>query len=83
MTLEDLLIKSLKETLFPTFLDVINESHLHHAHPGSPNNGYSHFALRIQSKLFKNLSRVQQHRLIYKAAKPAFEAGLHALKILS
>ena len=62
-------------------LEVINESHLHAGHAGSPGTGQSHFRVHIVSEDFKGLSRVDQHKLVNQLASPLFEEGLHALSI--
>ena len=41
----------------------------------------NHYELKIASQDFKNLSLVEQHRLIYKALDSVIGRELHALKI--
>lgn len=62
-------------------LEVINESHKHKGHKGSPETGNSHFKVRIKAPAFDNLSRVAAHQLIYKTLEADFKEGLHALSI--
>ncbi|HBN21760.1 MAG TPA: BolA family transcriptional regulator [Holosporales bacterium] len=71
------------ETAFSplSVLEVINESHKHRGHKGSPETGESHFKVRIKAPAFDNLSRVAAHQLIYKALEAEFKTGLHALSI--
>lgn len=64
-----------------SILEVINESHKHRGHRGSPETGDSHFKLRIKAPAFDGLSRVAAHQLIYKTLDSEFKEGLHALSI--
>ncbi len=74
-TIERLLLDSFS----PTFLEVINESHLHagHRHGGVD----SHFAVTIISDHFLSHSRVARHRQVYHVLDDPIKAGVHALKI--
>lgn len=68
--------------LNPHFLEIIDESALHAGHAGNPNgDAESHFAIKIASKEFNNLSMVKQHRIINNILKDEFDTGLHALSI--
>lgn len=73
---------TLRQVLQPTFLEVIDESASHAGHAGDNGLGYgTHFRVRIASPALTAASRVAAHRLVYDAATPFFEAGLHALAI--
>ena len=65
--------------LEPIRLDVINESHLHAGHRGSPGTGDSHFRLVIVSAKFSGLQRVARQRLVNAALKPVIGQPIHAL----
>ena len=65
--------------LEPTRLDVINESHLHAGHRGSPGTGDSHFRLLIVSTKFAGLSRVARQRLVNQVLAPLMGKPIHAL----
>ena len=41
----------------------------------------NHYAAIIKSKLFKNLSKIDQHKLVYKSLKGKMGNELHALSI--
>ena len=41
----------------------------------------NHYSATIKSKLFKNLNRIQQHKLVYKSLKGKMGNELHALTI--
>jgi BolA protein len=73
---------TLRDTLTPTQLDVIDESADHMGHAGSNGLGHgTHFRVRIGSAAFAGKSRVAQHRLVYDALQKFTDAGLHALAI--
>lgn len=65
--------------LEPTRLDVINESHLHAGHRGSPGTGDSHFRVLIVSPKFSGLSRVARQRLVNQALADLIGKPIHAL----
>jgi BolA family transcriptional regulator, general stress-responsive regulator len=74
-------IKSLiDQELHPDWLEVLDESFSHRNHLGYRSDG-SHFAIRIKNSAFDNVSRVQSHRLIYKALSDMFPQEIHALRI--
>lgn len=79
--MEQRLLKVLQAALSPTFLEVINESHLHGGHAGSPGTGESHFFVRIRATILEGLSRVEAQRRIYASVGTAWQEGLHALRI--
>ncbi len=81
MIIETALRALLTETLQPSVLEVVNESHLHDKHPGSPHTDQSHFAIRVQAQQLEGKTRVEAHRLINHAVAELFDSGLHALRI--
>jgi BolA family transcriptional regulator, general stress-responsive regulator len=81
MTMESRIRERLEATFAPLFLDVINESHLHHGHAGSPNSGQSHFRVHIVVAGFAGASRLERHRLVNEALKVELADGIHALAI--
>ncbi len=78
---EPALRSALEEALSPTLLELVNESHLHDQHPGSPHTNQSHFFVTIAAPRLRGLSRLESHRAINAAAHPLFAQGLHALRI--
>ena len=76
------LAQRLRETLQPTSLEVIDDSHLHAGHAGANGTGSgTHFRVRIDAPAFVGRSRVARHRLVYDALRDFTDAGLHALAI--
>ena len=41
----------------------------------------NHYSATIRSELFKNLSKIEQHKLVYKSLKGKMGNELHALSI--
>jgi BolA family transcriptional regulator, general stress-responsive regulator len=73
---------TLRQTLAPTRLEVIDESADHAGHVGANGTGRgTHFRVRISSPVFAGKSRVAQHRLVYDALQNFTAAGMHALAI--
>lgn len=74
--------EKLKQAFAPEKLEIINESHLHAGHqPGFDGTGESHMRIRIISKTFEGMSRVDIHRAVNALMKEEFDRGLHALAI--
>lgn len=74
-------IKVRLQKLTPTRLEVINDSAMHAGHASSPNNGQSHFTVKIDCVQFEGMSRIAKQRLVLEAIGDLFEHGLHALAI--
>lgn len=73
---------TLRATLAPTMLEVIDESAAHAGHAGANGTGFgTHFRVRIGGPVFAGRTRVAQHRLVYDALQKFTDAGLHALAI--
>ena len=66
--------------LQPSFINIIDESHLHIGHPGR-DPGKGHFRLQIRSQKLIHLSRVQQHQKIYMLLGDLMQSSIHALAI--
>ncbi len=73
LTLESKLTDNFK----PTFLQVINESHLHRG----PAEAQSHFKVVIVSEQFEAKRQVSRHQLIYQCLADEMNAGVHALAV--
>lgn len=67
--------------LSPTHLEVINESHLHAGHAGSPGTGNSHYRLKIVADAFTGKSRLERHRMVNELLADELSGTLHALAI--
>ena len=81
MSLEQSMRDTLMIALEPIRLDVVNESHLHAGHAGSPGTGDSHFRLLVVSPLFEGRSRLERHRMVNEALADYLKNKIHALAI--
>ena len=81
MTVEQTIRQKLEAALAPTELDIINESHLHSGHAGSPGTGHSHFRVRIVAEAFRGESRVACHRRVNDVLADVLKCDVHALAL--
>ncbi len=70
------------QTLEPTRLDVIDESHMHAGHAGSQ-SGASHFRVVISSPKFDGMRLLQRHRLVYDQLNDLIPFPIHALAVVA
>jgi len=81
MSAEQRIRNKLAEIFTPELLEVVNESHRHAGHAGSPGTGESHFAVYIVSTAFAGKSRLERHRMVNSALGDELRSGVHALAI--
>lgn len=81
MSVEAEIRQMLMVALEPIRLDVINESHMHAGHAGSPGTGESHFRVLVVSPQFSGRSRVERHRLVNEALGDLLRKRIHALAL--
>jgi BolA protein len=81
MSATDTITAKLTEKFAPVFLDVIDESMLHHGHAGWREGGETHFRVRIATRHFDGLSRVAQHRAVMETLDAELKDRVHALAI--
>jgi BolA protein len=81
MRTADLITQKLTETFAPQSLSVIDESDKHEGHAGHRPGGQTHFRVYIVSELFKNMTRLERHRLINQTLARELAGGVHALAI--
>ncbi len=71
----------LNQAFSPVELDIVNESHMHQGHAGSPGTGDSHFRVTIVSEVFRGKSRVECHRMVNEVLSEQIAGPVHALAI--
>ncbi|WJW79521.1 BolA family protein [Bartonella sp. TP] len=81
MNLAQQIHKKLNTIFAPSFLEVIDETHLHHGHPGVDTSRSSHFRVFINAKCFASLTKLEIHRKINEALKLELANSIHALAI--
>lgn len=81
MTVERSIREKLAHAFAPEALEVVNESHHHASHAGSPGTGESHFAIKVVSSSFTGKSRVERHRMVNEVLADELAGKIHALAI--
>lgn len=81
MSARERITRTLTSTFAPQRLEVVDESHFHAGHAGSPGTGESHFRVLIVSASFSGKSRVERHRMVNAALAAELASGVHALAI--
>lgn len=83
MNAEARIREKLMIALEPVRLDVVNESHKHAGHAGSPGTGESHFRVLVVSPAFASKSRVERHRMVNTALADELAGPIHALALVT
>jgi BolA protein len=81
MSVERSIREKLSRAFAPEALDVVNDSHRHAGHAGSPGTGESHFSVKVVSDAFAGKSRVERHRMVNAALAEELQGKIHALAI--
>ena len=81
MSTEQAIRDKLTAAFAPQRLEVVNESHLHAGHAGSPGTGDSHFRVLIIAPAFAAKSRIERHRMVNAVLAAELAGGVHALAI--
>jgi len=79
--LAEIIAARLSESLAPSRLEVINDSHHHAGHMGDDGTGESHFTVIVESDRFVGLNRVARQRLVNQALADLLSSRVHALAI--
>lgn len=69
----------LQQALQPVRLDIRDDSARHAGHAGAAGGG--HYAVAIVAEGFAGRRELERHRMIYAAAAPLMQHGIHALQI--
>ena len=81
MSVERDIRNKLTEALAPETLEVVNDSHRHAGHAGSPGTGESHFTIKVVSAAFAGKSRLERHRMVNQALAAELTGKIHALAV--
>jgi len=81
MRVEDEITAKLRKAFAPETLEVVNDSHRHAGHGGSPGTGESHFTVKVVSPAFAGKSRVERHRMVNAVLAEELAGKIHALAI--
>jgi BolA protein len=72
----------LEQAFAPARVSVCDDSARHAGHAGA-RDGAGHFSVRIESQEFSGRSRLERHRLVYKALAHMLPREIHALNIVA
>ncbi len=81
MPMAEILREKLTDSFSPAALDIEDESARHAGHAGAQPGGETHFNVRIVSKAFEGLSRVERQRRVYAALAEELKSRVHALSL--
>ena len=81
MSVERDIRKTLTEAFAPEALEIVNESHRHAGHAGSPGTGESHFTIKVVSAAFAGKSRLERHRMVNAVLAAELAGRIHALAV--
>ena len=75
--IENLILKNYE----PEFFSVIDVSEQHRGHQNFKEDVESHFEIIIVSEKFKNLNRIERHRMVNQTLREEFLSDLHSVII--
>jgi len=81
MSVQQRMEEKLTAAFAPSALSVVNESHQHAGHAGSPGTGESHFHVHMTAQAFAGMNRVQRQRAVYAALADELAGPVHALSL--
>lgn len=81
MNVASMIRARLEQSLAPSILEIIDESHRHAGHGGAKPSGETHFRLRVVAKAFAGKNRLARHRMVYDAIADLMDAPVHALAL--
>ena len=81
MSVERDIRNKLTEAFAPEALEVVNDSHRHAGHAGSPGTGESHFTIKVVSAAFAGKSRLERHRMVNEVLSAELAGRIHALAV--
>ena len=77
INIENLILKNYE----PQFYSVLDVSEQHRGHQNFKEDVESHFEIIIVSEKFRNLNRMERHRMVNKSLKEEFLSDLHSVII--
>jgi BolA protein len=81
MRVEQQITEKLQQAFAPAVLEVVNDSHRHAGHAGTPGTGESHFTVKVVSASFAGKSRLERHRMVNDVLAEELKGPIHALAI--
>jgi len=81
MRVADIIRQKLTAAFTPDELVVEDESALHAGHSGARSEGETHFRVRIVSRAFEGMGRVERQRKVYAVLAEEMKDRVHALAL--
>ena len=75
------IMAKLKKAFQPSLLEVVDESHRHAGHAGARPEGETHFRVKLRSEAFRDVSRLERHRLVNACLAEELRTRVHALSV--
>lgn len=76
-------IQAMLERAFASSRVTVSDDSARHAGHAGARDGAGHFLVRIESQEFTGRSRIERHRLVYKALAEMLPREIHALNIVA
>jgi BolA protein len=83
MTVANSIRTKLTEAFAPEALTIVDESAAHAGHAGARPEGETHFRVRIVSRTFDGLTRVERQRRVYSVLAEELRDRVHALALVT
>ena len=77
INIQNLILKNYE----PEFFSVLDVSEKHRGHQNFKEDVESHFEIIIVSEKFKNLNRIERHRMVNQSLREEFLSNLHSVII--
>ncbi len=81
MKIANIIKHKLESSLAVKSLEIIDDSEKHIGHAGYKEGGQTHFTLKIIADEFKGLTKIKQHKLVYKILADELNDSIHALSL--
>ncbi len=81
MTIAERIRRKLTDGLAPARLVIEDESSKHAGHAGARPGGETHFSVEIVAEAFRDLSRIERQRLVYRLLAEEMAERVHALRL--
>lgn len=77
---QDKIRQKMTEQLGAEEIDIVDESWKHAGHAGAAGGG-GHFILRVVSRQFEGISRLNRNRMVFQALTQEMQGEIHALSV--
>ena len=78
--IKEIIEKRLKVSFSPSFLELLDNSHLHVGHKGNPQGG-KHFKLKITAHVFEKENRLKRQQMVLEVLKDLLPFPVHSISM--